>query len=169
MILTGYIFRIEQDLTPDQIIAPAYANSGDPALLAAHCLAAVDPALAELVREGDILVLAGQLHDGAGSEIAVLALQALGFAAIICNAAASDLRELAGVYGLPVLICAEATALLAPGNIARLDLEHGRIEERETGQAWRVAPCDATLIAAVRRAQLLFRMRRVVEDEGFAE
>ncbi|MCG8349780.1 MAG: hypothetical protein MI924_18605 [Chloroflexales bacterium] len=169
MILTGYTQRIEQDLTPEQIIAPVYADSGDPALLAAHCLAAIDPHLAEVSREGDVLVVNGRLHTGAQAEIAVIALQALGFAAVICAEAADSIVALAGVYGLPILIQATAATALSARQIVRIDLERGAIEERETSLVWRSAPCPPEVIAATRRNQMLLRMRRVVEDEGFAE
>lgn len=169
MILTGYALRVEQDLTPAAILAPAHATAGDPALLAAHCLETVDPRLAEQAREGDILAVRGRLAGGAGAEAAVLALQALGIAAVICAEADPALRDLAGGYGLPLLAQPAAAAAIAPGAIVRIDLERGSVAERETGAVWECAPCPPEVVAAARRAQLLARMRRVVEDEGFAE
>ncbi|MCU0491202.1 MAG: hypothetical protein MUD01_06425 [Chloroflexaceae bacterium] len=169
MILTGYTHRLDADLAPGEIIAPAYAESGDPALLAAHCLEGVAPALAEQVGEGDVLVVGGALHGGAGAEAAVLALQALGIAAIVCAAADATLATLAGGYGLPLLVSPEAVAALASNQIVRLDLEQGQIEERDSRRRWPISPSSPALIAAVQRAQLLARMRRVVEEEGYSE
>jgi hypothetical protein len=51
--------------------------------------------------------------------------------------------------------------------VARLDLVGGRITDRATGQVYLAPPCAPALVEAVRRAQLLTRMRRVVEEEGF--
>jgi hypothetical protein len=48
-----------------------------------------------------------------------------------------------------------------------LDLAGGRITDRATGASYQVLPCAPTLVEKVRRAQLLNRMRRVVEEEGF--
>lgn len=169
MILTGYALRVEHDLTPEQIIAPAYATSGDPALLAAHCLEAVDASLAETAREGDILVVNGRLHTGAGAEEALVALQALGIAAVVCARTDNALARLAGTFGLPILAQEEATTAIPPGSIVRLDLARGAIAHQPSGTTWRVAPCAPGIIAAVQRTQLLARMRRVVEEEGFAE
>lgn len=167
MVLTGYVRRVAGDLAPAQVLDPAIAASGDPAELAAACLAAVDPALAERAREGDVLIVDGSLAGGNGAEAAVIALQAVGFAAVVCYDAAPELRELGAIYGLPLLVAPEAASSLGENELLRIDLERGRIEAG--GRGWAAPPLDAAALAAVRRGQLLARMRRVVEDEGFAE
>lgn len=164
MILTGYIHTVRGDLAPAQIIAPAYADLGDPALLAAHCLDAVAPDLAGRSREGDLLVVAGAIGPGPGAEAAVLALQAAGFSAVVARSFADELRELAALYGLP-LIALDLPA--TDGELARLDLARGQLEV--AGRRSAFPPLDAAALAPVRRAQLLARTRRVVEDEGYAE
>lgn len=167
MILTGYARIVAGDLSPAKIIDAESGRSGDPAELAAACLAAVDPSLAERVREGDLLVVEGALAGGAGAEAAVLALQAVGFAAVICAHADAELAALGATYGLPLLAVAAAPGQIGEGALLRIDLERGQIEAGRL--RWQVAPLDGAALAAVRRAQLLTRMRRVVEDEGFAE
>jgi 3-isopropylmalate/(R)-2-methylmalate dehydratase small subunit len=97
----------------------------------------------------------------------VLALQAAGFVAIICATAAAEFVTVADAYGLPVLICPAAVAAIAPGGVVRLDLAGGRITDRTNGATYLVPPCAPALVDSVRRAQLLTRMRRVVEEEGF--
>lgn len=168
MVLTGYALKVVGDLAPELVIAPELAASGDPAELAAGCLAAVDVGLAEQAREGDILVLDGAVADGPGAEAAVLALQALGVAAIVCRGAGPEFVTQAGLYGLPVLAQPDAVAIIPMAALLRLDLERGLVEARETDR-WQATPCPADVLAATRRAQLLARMRRVVEDEGYAE
>ena len=166
MILYATTHRVGDAITTDDIIAPEWRASGDPATLAAHCLASVDSTIAERAREGDAL-LAG--HDfGAGSEpdAAALALQAVGFAAVVCSSADPGFVAAAADFGLPVLVCPAAVAI-AEGVVVRIDLARGRIEDRATGALYNAPPCAPDLIAAVQRAQLLSRMRRVVEDEGF--
>lgn len=165
MILTGYLHLITGDLAPARIIAPASAEAGDPALLAAHCLEAVAPDLAERVREGDVLVVAGLVGAGPGAEAAVLALQALGFSAVVAHGFGDELLELAAIYGLPMIALGDLGA--PDGALVRIDLERGRLEV--AGRRWAFTPLDAAALAPVRRAQLLARMRRVVEDEGYAE
>jgi hypothetical protein len=75
--------------------------------------------------------------------------------------------EAAESYGLPVLACPAAVGQIAPGGVVRLDLASGRITDRATGATFQAPPCPPALVASVRRAQLLTRMRRVVEEEGF--
>ncbi len=166
MVLYGTAHRVGDRVSAELIIAPEQ-RADDPAALAAFCLAGVDPALAERVREGDLL-LAG--HDfGAGDEpdAAVLALQALGFAALICASVAPAFAAAAESYGLPALVCPAAVAGITPGAVVRIDLERGQIADRATGTLYQAPPSPPALVDAVRRAQLLARMRRVVEEEGF--
>jgi 3-isopropylmalate/(R)-2-methylmalate dehydratase small subunit len=166
MILYGTTHRVGDSVGTADIIAPEWRDAGDPAVLAAHCLAGVAPEIAETVREGDLL-LAGQAF-GAGDDpdSAVLALQAAGFVAIVCASADSGFAETAAVYGLPVLE-SPATGAIAAGVVARIDLARGQILDRSTGAAYAVPPAAPELVEAVRRSQLLTRMRRVVEEEGF--
>ncbi|MEP7188521.1 MAG: 3-isopropylmalate dehydratase small subunit [Roseiflexaceae bacterium] len=167
MILYGTTYRVGDDITSAAIIAPEYHADADPAWLAAHCLAGVDPAIAEQAREGDLLLAGNNFGAGPDAEIAVLALQAVGFAAIICTAADAGFVAAAEAYGLPVLSSPAAVAAISPGSVLRLDLAGGRITDRTTGAVYSVPPCAPTLVDMVRRTQLLWRMRRVVEEEGF--
>ncbi|WP_129671454.1 hypothetical protein [Candidatus Chloroploca sp. Khr17] len=167
MVLTGYVRCVQGDLWPHQIIDHATAASGDPALLAAQCLAAVDPALTERVVEGDVLVVAGMVKAGQGHEMAVIALQSVGFAAVICAAVDPEVVAMAHTYGLPILALAEASTRLTEAHLVRLDLERGSLACADT--TWSYEPLERATLDAVRRTQLLARMRRVVEDEGYAE
>jgi 3-isopropylmalate/(R)-2-methylmalate dehydratase small subunit len=166
MILYATTHRVGDAITTGDIIAPEWRVSGDPAALAAHCLASVAPQVAEQAREGDVLLAGRNFGAGADPDVAALALQAAGFAAIVCSSADSGFVAAAADFGLPVLVC-PAAAAIAEGVIVRIDLERGRIEERASGTVYDTPPCAPELIAAARRAQLLARMRRVVEEEGF--
>jgi 3-isopropylmalate/(R)-2-methylmalate dehydratase small subunit len=167
MILYGTTHCVGDGITTAAIIAPEHRADSDPAWLAAHCLAGIDPAIAEAVREGDVLLAGYDFGAGPDAEIAVLALQAAGFAAIVCPTAAPDFVAAAEAYGLPVIIGPAAVVAIAPGSVVRLDLAGGRITDRATGASYPVPPCAPALVEKVRRAQLLNRMRRVVEEEGF--
>ena len=167
MIFYGTTYRIGDDITTTQIIAPDYCTADDPAILAAECLAIIDPSIAEQVREGDILIAGQNVGIGGNPDLAVLALQAVGFGAIICASAAPDFEEAAHAYGLPILVCPAAVVAIVAGGIVRLDLARGMIEDRITGTSYQARPLPSTLLEIIRRAQLLTRMRRVVEEEGF--
>jgi 3-isopropylmalate/(R)-2-methylmalate dehydratase small subunit len=167
MVLYGTTHHIGDRITTNMIIAPEHQADSDPAWLAAHCLAGVDPAIAEMAREGDLLLAGDNFGAGPDQELAVLALQAVGFATIVCASADPGFVDAAETYGLPVLICPAAVASITPSSLVRLDLVGGRITDRATGQVYLAPPCAPVLVEAVRRAQLLTRMRRVVEEEGF--
>ena len=166
MILYGVAHRVGDNIGTTAIIAPEQRGAGDPALLAAYCLATVDPQIAEAAREGDVLLAGAHFGYGDAADSAVLALQAAGFAAVVAASADAGFAAAAAAYGLPVLICPAATGVAA-GSVVRLDLAGGTITDRATGAVFRTAACPRELIEAVRRTQLLARMRRVVEAEGF--
>ena len=168
MILTGYARCVDAHLSPAALINPASVeDGGDPALLAAACLAEVDQDFALRVREGDMLVINGVLGGSGDCELAIVALQAVGIAAIICQQVATEMVVVAERYGLPIMSAPAAVPLLDEGTLLRLDLEHGVVEGG--GARWEVAPLAKPTLEMVRRVQLLSRMRRVVEEEGFAE
>jgi 3-isopropylmalate/(R)-2-methylmalate dehydratase small subunit len=166
MILYGTTHRVGDAIGTAEIIAPEWRDAGDPAVVAAHCLAQVAPEIAEAAREGDVLLAGNGFGVGDQPDSAVLALQAVGFAAVVCVSADPGFVESAAAYGLPVLESPAASAIAA-GAVARIDLTHGTIVDRSTGAAYPATPAAPELIAAVRRAQLLARMHRVIEEEGF--
>ncbi|MFL5804410.1 MAG: hypothetical protein ACJ8CR_22040 [Roseiflexaceae bacterium] len=167
MILYATTHRVGDGVTTGDIIAPEWRDAGDPAVLAAHCLAGVDSAIAERAREGDLLLAGRGFGGGPDPDFAALALQAAGFAAVVCATADPGFVAAAAIYGLPVLACPAAVAAIAAGTVVRLDLARGRIEDRASGAVYDTPPCPPELIDAARRAQLLARMRRMVEEEGY--
>ena len=166
MLLYGFAHRVGDAVTTAQIIAPAHRDD-DPATLAAHCLETLDPALPERVRPGDFLLAGHGFGAGDDPETAVLALQALGVAAVLCDSAEPGFVAAAEPYGLPVLAAPEAAAGLSEGVLVRLDLGQGRASSRDGGQSFALPACPPALLAALARAQILARMRQVVEEEGF--
>jgi 3-isopropylmalate/(R)-2-methylmalate dehydratase small subunit len=166
MVLYATAHVVGDQVGTEQIIAPAL-HSDDPAMLAGNCLVSVDPMLAEQVREGDVLLAGHAFGSGLHPEPAVVALQALGFVAVVAASAAPGFVALASDYGLPVLIAPEAVVAIAAGFVVRLDFERGSLGVRGSNQRFAFAPCHPDLVAAVRRLQLMRRMRNVVEEEGY--
>lgn len=166
MVLYGNTFAVGNAIDTAAILAPDH-HADDPADLAAHCLTIVAPQIAELARPGDILLAGWDFGYGPDPEPAVLALQALGMACVICASAAPTFVELAELYGLPVLLSSAAIQAIVPGGVVRVDLARGQITDRTTGASFQTQPCAPTLLEAIRQAQLLNRMRQVVEEEGY--
>jgi 3-isopropylmalate/(R)-2-methylmalate dehydratase small subunit len=166
MVVQGYVLRVDSDINPERIIASEYAASGDPAELAAHCLEQVNPHIADTAREGDLLVVAGNVLDGSGSDAAVHALQALGIAAWICYDAAPAFVKRSMQAGLP-LIRVGVMTLPRDGVLLRLDLARGIAEDQSL--CWTFDPLNPADLDSVRRFQLWSQTRRMVDDEGLGE
>lgn len=165
MLLYGFAHRLGDAVTTEQIIAPEHRED-DPAALAAHCLEPLDPALPERVRPGDFLLAGRGFGAGADPETAALALQALGVAAVLCVSAQPGFVAAAEPLGLPVLAAPAAAAGLPEGALVRLDLAQRRAGARG-GPHFPLPACPPALLTALARAQLLARMRQIVEEEGF--
>jgi 3-isopropylmalate dehydratase small subunit len=167
MVLQGYVRVWRGDLHCAQILEPILLAIGDPALIAAQCMAALDPSFAERARDGDMFVVAGALDGADAAEAAVLGLQAVGIVAVVCASAEAAVVATATRAGLAVLEVPEAAAIIPENALLRLDLERGSLEAQ--GQRWASTPLSADGLAAVRRTQLLQTMRRIAEAEGLAE
>ncbi|NOK59751.1 MAG: hypothetical protein GFH27_549285n275 [Chloroflexi bacterium AL-W] len=167
MVLYGTTHWVGDGITTAQIIAPEHREIDDPAVLAAECLATVDPHLAEHVRDGDVLLTGHDFGCGDHADRAVLSLQAVGFVALVCASVAPTFEQAATLYGLPILTSAEASNALVPGYVARLDLVRGIIKPHNSDTTFATHPCTPEVIATVQRLQLLRYMRQVVEEEGF--
>src|SRR5436190_2059080 len=111
MILYGTTHHVGDGITTAAIIAPEHRADADPAWLAAHCLADVDLAIAESAREGDLLLAGAGFGAGPDAELAVLALQAVGFAAIVCASADAGFVEAAGAGAPATPRCQHAPPL----------------------------------------------------------
>jgi 3-isopropylmalate dehydratase small subunit len=166
MIHYGTTHRVGDAISTTHIIAPEH-RADDPATLAAHCLQAVDAGLSEQVADGDVLMAGHGFGAGDDAESAVLALQALGVAAIMAASAAPSFVDAAHAYGLPVIIAPAAVGGIEAASVVRIDFEHGTITDRANGTVYHAPLIPPDVVAAVQRAQLLQRMRRVVEEEGY--
>lgn len=167
MVLYGTAHTVGNNVTTDDIADPATRGSGDPAEFAAACLAAVNPALAEQIGEGDILIAGESFGVGSAAEDAALALLAVGLVAVVAASADEAFVGAAAAVGLPVLVCAPAAAAISAGARLRIDLASGVIADRTANTRYNAAPAAPALIAMVKRSQMLAHMRRVVEDEGY--
>lgn len=167
MILYLRCHRLGDQITTAQILPPEHQADDDPAELAAWCLSGVDAQLPDRIQEGDGLLAGEQFGAGDAPEVAVMALQAAGIAAVVCASVAPAFAEAARQLGLPVVVCPDAARTLPDGALLRLDAARGELEDRAHGRRYHAEPCAPEVLTALRQAHMLARMRRMVEDEGF--
>ena len=125
--------RIDTD-----VLAPGPYMREPLAVLASHCLEAVDPDFAGQVRPGDIVVGGESFGIGSSREQAVQALAELGVGAIVAKSFARIFYRNALNLGLPALVCADLEA--ARGDELEVRPAEGRILNHSSGREF---ACEA--------------------------
>ncbi len=141
-VLSGAAWCLGDHVNTDVIIPTRYLNTTDAAELAPHCFAGLDETLAERIQPGDIVV--GGLNFGYGSsrEHAPLAMLGLGISCVIARTFGPIFYRNAFNRGLPLLE-SEAVDEIENGDVLRVDLERGQIENGRSGDALAASPIPA--------------------------
>jgi 3-isopropylmalate/(R)-2-methylmalate dehydratase small subunit len=122
--------------------------------IARHCLESVSPAFASSVRKGDCVVAGRNFGMGSSREQAPEALKYLGVTLLIAESFAGLFYRNAINLGLPAVTCAQAKRI-RQGDELDVDLEHGKIRNRTTGETLDCEPIPAFLMNLVRDGGLL--------------
>jgi len=150
----------------DVIIPARYLLTADPAVLATHCMEDIDPDFAGKVGTGDVIVAGGNFGCGSSREHAPLAIKGAGVAAVVADSFARIFYRNAINIGLPILECAEAVAATHPGDILRIELAEGRIENVTTGQTFRARPFPESILHIIRAGGLIAATREKLRAAG---
>ena len=150
--------RIDTD-----VLAPGPYMREPLAVLASHCLEAVDPDFAGQVRPGDIVVGGESFGIGSSREQAVQALAELGVGAIVAKSFARIFYRNALNLGLPALVCADLEA--ARGDELEVRPAEGRILNHSSGRQFACEPIPPQLMEIVAGGGLLPWLERKLAAE----
>jgi 3-isopropylmalate/(R)-2-methylmalate dehydratase small subunit len=145
--LTGTAFVFGDDVNTD-VMAPGLYFKAPIAELARHCMEAIDPAFAAMVRPGDIVVAGDNFGIGSAREQAPMALQQLGVGVILARSFGRIFYRNALNFGIPALIWPDSGDINA-GDRLRVDPVAGRIENLTDGRQYQVAGLPEHLMAMV--------------------
>ncbi|MCW5580187.1 MAG: 3-isopropylmalate dehydratase small subunit [Luteimonas sp.] len=152
--------RIDTD-----VLAPGPYMREPMAVLASHCLEAVDPEFARQVRPGDIVVGGESFGIGSSREQAVQALAELGVGAIVAKSFARIFYRNALNLGVPALVCAglEATR----GDELEVRPVEGRIVNHSIGREFACEKIPPELMDIVAVGGLMpWLERRLAAERG---
>lgn len=157
---TAFVFgdRIDTD-----VLAPGPYMREPLAVLASHCLEAVDPDFAGQVRPGDIVVGGESFGIGSSREQAVQALAELGVGAIVAKSFARIFYRNALNLGLPALVCADLEA--ARGDELEVRPAEGRILNHSSGRQFACEPIPPQLMEIVAGGGLMPWLERKLAAE----
>ena len=150
--------RIDTD-----VLAPGPYMREPLAVLASHCLEAVDPDFAGQVRPGDIVVGGESFGIGSSREQAVQALAELGVGAIVARSFARIFYRNALNVGLPALVCADLEA--ARGDELEVRPAEGRILNHSSGRQFACEAIPAQLMEIVTGGGLMPWLERKLAAE----
>jgi 3-isopropylmalate/(R)-2-methylmalate dehydratase small subunit len=127
-------------------------------VIARHCLEAVRPDFAALVRPGDVLVAGPNFGIGSSREQAASALVQLGVAAVIAPSYSGLYFRNAFNVGLLLLTCERAPEI-QEGECIAFDARAGRIV-RAGGQELAIEPIPGFLLDMVEAGGLLAQLQK---------
>lgn len=151
--IEGRAWLFGNDINTDAM-APGLYFKASMDEMARHCLETVDPAFARSVRPGDIVVAGRNFGVGSAREQAALALAHLGVGAVLAVSFGRIFYRNALNFGLPALTFPEAATVLA-GDLLRIELVAGRIENTRSGATHRVPGIPPHLMAMVEAGGLM--------------
>jgi 3-isopropylmalate/(R)-2-methylmalate dehydratase small subunit len=127
----------------DVIIPARYLTSTEPEELARSCMEDIDAGFVERVRPGDVMVGGRNFGSGSSREHAPLAIKGSGVSVIVAESFARIFFRNAINVGLPIVECPGVTDGAATGDVFRVDLDAGTVENVTRGRSFAATPLPA--------------------------
>lgn len=157
----GRAHRLPADIDTDQIIPGEYLNTIPDEELGAHVLEGYDPAFADRVEPGDIIVAGANFGLGSSREAAPIAIREAGIGAVVAESFARIFYRNAINVGLPIATAPGITEDVDDGDRVAIDLAAGTVENRSTGVTVEVSPLPDDLLEILEAGGLIaFRRAR---------
>jgi 3-isopropylmalate/(R)-2-methylmalate dehydratase small subunit len=133
MTFEGTAHVYGDNVDTDVIIPARYLTSTDPDELAKHAMEDLDPEFVSRVRPGDVIVGGRNFGSGSSREHAPIAIKGAGIVCIVAASFARIFYRNAINVGLPIATCPGATDGAVTGDMFRVDLEGGVVENVTKG------------------------------------
>ena len=136
----GKVFKFQQDVDTDQIIASQYLLFSTIDEMKAYTFESLDPEFASKVKPGDYVVASENFGCGSSREQAPGVLKALGVQAVIAKSFARIFFRNCINIGLPIMECPEAVAKIDAGDDIDVDFASGVIRNNTKGESYQSEP-----------------------------
>ena len=123
----GRAWFFGDDVDTDQIMPTRYLALRTPEDLGPHALSGVDPAWAQRIARGDILIARSNFGCGSSREHAPIGLKGLGLACVVAKSFSRIFYRNAVNIGLPMLVLKADIADRTQGRDSWVDLANGRL------------------------------------------
>jgi len=142
----GRAWKYPDNVSTDHILPSRFMTEVEPAELAAHAMAGIDPGFAAGARPGDILVAGYNLGYGSSREQAPRALLYAGVKVVVARTFARIFYRNCYNIGLPAITCQEFVDAVSGMDEVEVDLEGGTIRDLSTGGTFGFARPPAFLL-----------------------
>jgi 3-isopropylmalate/(R)-2-methylmalate dehydratase small subunit len=159
MIIAGPVLKIGDNISTDHILPSRFMTQIEPAELAAHCLAGVDPQLAASVQPASILAAGENIGYGSSREQAPQALKHCGFRAVTAKTFARIFYRNCYNIGLPAIACPEFVEAVSTGDRVRIDLGRGVIHNETIDRAYHFIQPPSFLLDFIQAGGLIPHLR----------
>jgi len=136
----GSVFKYPDNVDTDVIIPARHLNTQDAKELASHCMEDIDKNFVSKVKPGDIIVAQKTFGCGSSREHAPVAIKASGIPVIIAESFARIFYRNGINVGLPLLEIGKDVEKIHAGDILKVDLSKGTIEDVTTGDTFQAPP-----------------------------
>lgn len=150
-LIRGNAYKFGNNVDTDQIFPGRYLELTDPEKIKLHAMEGADPTFAHRFQPGGIIVGGSNFGCGSSREHAVIALKAIGVAAIVAESFARIFFRNGINLGLPMVICKGIQSAVDEGDLLEVNLEQGVISnltKHQTYQAERLSEFVLEIIEA---------------------
>ena len=128
------VYKLEDDINTDKILAGRYLVLTGDEELAEHCFEGHIKDWNKKVKKGDILVAGENFGCGSSREHAPVALKGSGIAVVIAESVGRIFYRNSIAVGLPVIIDPEISKKVEEGDVLEVDLGKGKITNTRTNE-----------------------------------
>src|SRR5579862_1894883 len=132
LIFEGNCWKFGDNI-PTDLITPTHIMWKTPAEMAKHVLETANPDFPKNVKPGDIIVAGRNFGCSSGRALAAKALKATGIGAILAELFARTFYRNGHEIGLPLLEAEGVHALVEDGDLLRVDVRSGTLENLTSG------------------------------------
>lgn len=142
----GRVHLLPDDVDTDQILPGEYLTTVPDEELGEYVLRGYDPAFADELEPGDVIVAGANFGLGSSRESAPVALRNAGVGAVVAESFARIFYRNAVNVGLPIAVVPDVTDHVTAGDVLRVDVARGEVENLSTGETFETSPLPPDLL-----------------------
>jgi 3-isopropylmalate/(R)-2-methylmalate dehydratase small subunit len=137
MKLKGKVWKFNDNINTDEIIAARFLTTFDAKELGAHCMEDIDKDFPKKIAAGDIMVAGKNFGCGSSREHAPISIKGCGISCVIAESFARIFYRNAINIGLPILVCEQASKKFRQNDMIEVDVDQGIIFNKTQNKSYK--------------------------------